>query len=183
MSHTVRFRTVVADPPWSYDNKSTGGSLRSGASQVYRTMRLGEIKRLPVTEIVAEDAALFLWATVPLLDEAIEVLRAWGFQYKTALFWDKVRYGMGFWFRGQVEVCLVGVRGKCPPFRCQQRNIIVEQSERHSRKPDRFWELIEPIAMTPRVELFAREERPGWNRWGNEVASTVTIHTNTEAIR
>jgi len=181
MIRAVRFRTVVADPPWRYRNRSTGGTHRSGAAQQYRTMTTEEVKRLPVPSIVAADALLFLWVTVPILNETLGVVEAWGFRYKTALFWDKERLGMGFWFRGQVELCLVGVRGHPRPFGSQSRNIIRERSKQHSRKPDRFWEMIDPVAPSPRVELFAREERPGWERWGDEVQSTV--HLPTEVVR
>jgi N6-adenosine-specific RNA methylase IME4 len=170
----------VADPPWSYRNVATGGDHQSGAAQHYPVMSTMEIMALPVHRIIAQNAVLFLWATVPLLTDAFSVMHAWYFDYKTALFWDKDRFGLGYWFRGQVEVCLIGVRGRVKPFRLQQPNLIRERPQRHSRKPDGFWNLIESVTPAPRVELFAREERPGWERWGNETNSTISLHT-TEA--
>ena len=111
--------------------------------------------------------------TTPLLPEGLDLLRAWGYRYKTALYWDKVRYGMGFWFRGQVEPCLIGIRGKVPAFRSSARNLFAEKARQHSEKPDAFWDLIEPCldeaGISPRIEMFARSRRRGWDSSGDQI--------------
>lgn len=150
----------------------------SGSAAKYPVLSVKDICRLarPIQELVTPDSCLFLWATVPMKPEAFEVLDAWGYTYKTTIFWDKERYGLGHWFRGQVEELLVGVRGKPKPFRCQERNIIRVKSTKHSRKPEESYALIENA--TPgrnRLELFATRKRENWDCWGNEVESDVEI--------
>lgn len=165
-----KYQIIYADPPWSYRNKKTGGSMKSGSAVKYPTMSIEEIKALPVGDISESDCALFLWATVPLLPEALEVMKAWGFKYKTSLFWRKIMsLGMGFWYRGQVEMLLLGIRGKVRAFRIQKANIIQTKTRRHSQKPDEFRALIEATDLSPRIELFARERIFGWDSWGNEI--------------
>jgi len=146
--------------------------MKSGAAAQYPTMSIEELKNLPVGEMAQENAVLFMWATVPLLPEALEVMKAWGFTYKTKLTWRKTMgLGMGFWFRGQIEDLLVGVRGKIKAFRCQRPNIIEAKTERHSQKPEEFRKLIEEAApeLTDRIELFARRRSDNWDAWGNEI--------------
>lgn len=165
-----KYKIIYADPPWSYDNKKTGGSMKSGAKNKYPTMSLDEIKNLLIEEISDKNCVLFLWATVPLLPEAFEVMNAWKFKYKTSLFWRKIMsLGMGFWFRGQVEILLMGIKGKVKAFRCQKRNFIQSKVRKHSQKPDHFYGLIESLNINPKIELFARNRREGWDCWGNEV--------------
>lgn len=170
-----RYQAIVADPPWAYRNKKTGGSMKSGAAAKYQTMDIGELKDLPVRDIASADSILFLWVTSPLLPEGIELLRAWGYQYKAALYWDKDRYGMGFWYRGQVEPCLIGIRGKIPAFRSIERNLFTEKARQHSEKPETFWQIVEPCLdeknITPRIELFARKQRSGWDCFGDGVTA------------
>jgi N6-adenosine-specific RNA methylase IME4 len=168
------YKIILADPPWKYRNVRTGGSMRSGAAQKYSTMTLDEIKQTPVKDITDKNCCLFLWATVPMIFEAGEVMKEWGFTYKTALFWRKIMsLGMGYWFRGQVEICLFGIKGKVKAFRCQRANIIQTKVGKHSEKPTEVYELIEGIAQTynlnPKVELFARIPRNGWDAWGDEL--------------
>jgi len=163
------YKTILADPPWSYRNKNTGGSMTSGSATKYPTMTIAEIGALDVASIAARDAVLFLWATVPLLPEVMPVLAMWGFTYKTALFWVKTgRNGMGFWFRGGVEMCLVGARRGTKALRSQQSNVIYAPVRAHSQKPEEFYNLVEPVTKGPRVELFARAVRPGWRSIGLE---------------
>jgi len=171
-----QYKLILADPPWSYNNKNTGGSLVSGASQKYPTMSLNEIKNLPIYDIAMNDSILFLWATTPLLPEAFDVMKAWGYGYKTSVYWYKLpsllskAISLGYWFRVQVEVCLVGIKGYIEPFRSQYRNMIVTKSEGHSRKPKELYEIIETIPnLNPKIELFARTRREGWDSWGNEI--------------
>lgn len=168
----TKYRVIYADPPWRYRNKRTGGSLKSGAEQKYPTMSIDEICALPVRDIAARNSVLFLWATVPLLPEALAVMQAWGFTYKTKITWRKIMsLGMGYWYRGQVEDLLVGIRGKVKPFRCQRPNFIQTKALRHSEKPQEVRELIEMSTggVGPRIELFARKRADGWDAWGNEV--------------
>ena len=142
----------------------------SGSMAKYPVMSLQEIKSLPIQDIAAKDSVLFLWATAPLLPEAIEVMRAWGYQYKGSLYWRKIMsLGMGFWFRNQVEQLLFGVRGKIKAFRIQKANFIQTKALRHSQKPEEFRKLIEETDLKPRIELFARQKAVGWDAWGNEI--------------
>lgn len=167
-----KYKVIYADPPWSYRNKRTGGSMRSGAASKYPVMTVDEICSLPVADIADKDAVLFLWATVPMLPEALQVMKAWGFAYKTMLTWRKIMsLGMGFWFRCQTEHLLVGVRGKVRAFRCQKPNFMQLRALGHSEKPEEFRKLIEEVTagMEPRIELFARKYSLGWDVWGNEV--------------
>jgi len=131
---------------------------------------------LPVTSICDRNCVLFLWATTPLLPDVFSVMEAWGFRYKTTIYWRKIMsMGLGFWFRGQVEQCLMGVRGTVKAFRCQHANFIQSKARRHSQKPEEFFQLIEPVAPTPRCELFAREPRKGWDVWGDGVESEIKL--------
>lgn len=167
-----KYKTILADPPWQYHNVRTGGGMTSGSAQKYKTMSTEEICNLCtfVKTISNKDSVLFLWATVPMLPDAFKVMEAWGYQYKTAIIWRKIMsLGLGFWFRGQCELCLMGVRGYVKAFRCQQVNFIQSKARKHSQKPEEFFELIEPIISHPTIELFARETREGWDSWGDEV--------------
>jgi N6-adenosine-specific RNA methylase IME4 len=164
------YKTIVADPPWQYRNKRTGGSMKSGAATKYPIMSLEEIKQLPVQKIAHKNSVLFLWVTCPMQYEGMEVMKAWGYRYVTKIYWRKIMsLGMGFWFRGQVEECWLGIRGKVKAFRCQHENFLQSKVRRHSQKPGEFFELIEPIIEYPAIELFAREKRNGWDAWGNEI--------------
>jgi N6-adenosine-specific RNA methylase IME4 len=171
-----KYKTILADCPWRYRNKKTGGSMVSGVEAKYPTMSLEELHDLPVKEIADKNAVLFFWVTTPLKYEIAQakVIENWGFEYKTTIFWRKIMsLGMGFWFRGQVEECWVCTRGKVKAFRCQKPNFIQSKVRKHSQKPEEFFELIEPqldkYELNPRIELFAREARPGWSYWGNHI--------------
>ena len=168
-----RYRLILADPPWEYQNKKTGGSMTSGAGNQYSTMSLDEIRALPVPEISDKGCVLALWATVPLLPEALAVLVDWGFVYKTAMFWHKKRNGLGSWFRGEIELLLVGITGKVKAFHCQHPNFIESTPRKHSQKPGIIYQLLESTGIEPRIELFARERRQGWDAWGNQVPAST----------
>lgn len=149
----------------------------SGSASKYKTMTMEDLNSLPVKEIAdPEGCVLFLWATVPLLPESIGLMKHWGFKWKTSLFWRKVgRLGMGFWYAGQIELCMLGIMGKVKPFRCRRRNVIESKPRAHSQKPDEIWELVEPYAQEPRIELFCRgEPRPGWYGWGLECKGRIS---------
>lgn len=152
--------------------------MKSGSAAKYPTLSLEQIKNIPIKEIAAKNSVVYLWATVPLLPEAFEVLKAWKYQYKTSIFWRKIMsLGMGFWYRGQVEVLLLGIKGNVKAFRIQEPNIIQAKVLRHSEKPIEFRQLIErSITKMPdqnKIELFAREKFPGWDSWGNEIDSDI----------
>jgi N6-adenosine-specific RNA methylase IME4 len=170
------YDVIYADPPWSYKNKRTGGSMISGAETKYPTMSVLEICDMHVPS--AKDSCLFLWATVPLLPEAFQVMEAWGFKYKTMLTWRKIMsLGMGYWYRGQCEHLLFGVKGKVKAFRIQESNFIQTKALRHSEKPEEFRRLIErsTLHMPNKLELFARKQSPGWDVFGNEVENSIQL--------
>lgn len=169
-----RFRVLLADPPWSFDNKRTGGSLKSGADAKYQTMALDELLTIPVPSVMAGNAVAFVWVPTSLkFSHGGPVLASWGFRYVGTVYWNKDRLGMGFWFRNQVEELLFGVRGDVTPFRCQLPNIVTAPSGRHSEKPAEFHRRIEaatggPLAST-HLELFGRKKVPGWTVTGLEL--------------
>jgi N6-adenosine-specific RNA methylase IME4 len=163
------YGVIYADPPWRYSNPPMGDVTRAIENH-YQTMALDQIKALKVP--AADDCALFLWATIPLLDAAIEVLAAWGFKYKSAIVWQKDRAGTGYWVRGQAELLLIATRGNVPaPAPGEQPPAVVEAPRgRHSEKPNVFAEMIERLfPNVPKLEMFARKRRPGWGVWGNEI--------------
>ena len=173
-----KFATVLADPPWQFQNRTGKMAPEHKRLQRYPTMLLQEIKDLPVEAIVADTAHLYLWVPNALLAEGMQVMEHWGFTYKTNLIWYKVRKdggpdrrGVGFYFRNVTEIILFGVRGKnartLQPGRSQE-NIISSRKREHSRKPDEQYELIEACSSGPRIELFARGPRKGWFVWGNQ---------------
>ena len=170
-----RFSVIYADPPWGYDNKSPSASARphgfsAGAEYYYDTMSIEAIKSLPVKDASARNAVCFLWAVVPMLPDAIGVLGAWGYKYKTMLTWHKHgTSGMGYWFRGFTEHLLLGVRGDVKAFRSMKPNVVYARVGAHSAKPPEFYSMIEAVTHGPRLELFARSGRPGWTAWGNEM--------------
>ena len=161
------FEVILADPPWRYQFSETQSRE---IENHYPTMDLDDIKNLNVPS--ADDSVLFLWATAPKLEEALEVLNSWGFTYKTCAVWDKEKIGMGYWFRGQHELLLVGTKGNFPTPEPSARfsSIIKEPRSTHSTKPKVIYEMLE--AMFPGrtyLELFCRTPRDGWEVWGNEV--------------
>lgn len=158
---------ILADCPWQYDASTIDPSRQ--IENHYPTMPLADIKALDVP--VTPDAVLFLWAVAPLLPEALEVMAAWGFTYKTNLAWDKQRIGPGYWFRNQHEHLLLGVRGNPPKPApgVRQSSVLQFPRGKHSAKPDLVHEMIEAYyPELPKLELFARAARPGWSTWGNQ---------------
>ncbi|WP_116963531.1 MT-A70 family methyltransferase [Fastidiosibacter lacustris] len=174
-----KFKTILADPPWQFHNRTGKVAPEHKRLTRYPTLVLDEIKKLPVVEIADETAHLYLWVPNALLAEGLEVMQAWGFTYKTNLVWYKVRKdggpdrrGVGFYFRNVTEVILFGTRGKntrtLPPGRSQE-NIVLSRKREHSRKPDEQYDLIESCSAGPYLELFARGSRENWHAWGNQV--------------
>lgn len=181
---------LLADIPWSFDNRRTGGSLRSGASQVYPTMPLSDAMALGMWLPLCADAVCYLWVPTTLkFSHGGPVLAAWGFTYKTTLYWEKTgRLGLGFWYRNQVEELLVGVRGAVRPFRMADRNTHHEAARRHSSKPAYYHRLIERSTdgmPGRRVELFGRVPVRGWTVLGDAVTGEdvrVSLARMTRAV-
>jgi N6-adenosine-specific RNA methylase IME4 len=171
-----RYKIICADPPWTYRVWSAKGGHKS-ASAHYKTMSIKDICKLPVSSIADKDCVLFLWATYPNLPAAFDVIKAWGFEYKTAAFtWVKVckkgnpTMGLGYWTRSNAELCLLATKGKIKRVSKSVRQVILERSLRHSQKPsDARHRIVELLGDLPRIELFARERFFGWDSWGNEV--------------
>jgi N6-adenosine-specific RNA methylase IME4 len=164
---TGKYEVIYADPPWRYDFSET--KVRDIENQ-YPTMDLESIKALKIPS--SDNSVLFLWATAPKLPEAFEVMEAWGFSYKTCSVWDKEKIGMGYWFRGQHELLLVGTKGQVspPPPQARESSVYRESRGEHSAKPKRYYEMIE--SMFPGkayLELFARSKHSDdWEVWGNQ---------------
>lgn len=182
-----KFSTILADPPWQFANRTGKMAPEHKRLNRYQTMGLREICEIPVQLAADTPSHLYLWVPNALLPEGLEVMRAWGFTYKTNLIWHKVRKdgepdgrGVGFYFRNTTEIVLFGIRGAMrtlQPGRTQV-NIIKSMKQEHSRKPDRFYDLIEACSPGPYLELFARGARPGWKVWGNQ-AETYEITWDT----
>ena len=178
---TGNFTTVLADPPWRFQNRTGKMAPEHKRLSRYGTMDLKEIMELPVAQVVRERAHLYLWVPNALILEGLEVMRRWGFTYKTNIIWYKTRKdggpdgrGVGFYFRNVTEILLFGIRGAnnrtLKPGRTQT-NILVSRKREHSRKPDEQYTLIERCSRGPYLEMFARHFRADWTTFGNEAPS------------
>jgi N6-adenosine-specific RNA methylase IME4 len=188
-----KFGTILADPPWQFQNKTGKVAPEHRRLSRYSTLTLADIKALPVAEISADIAHLYLWCPNALLPEGLEVLRAWGFRYKSNLVWHKVRKdggsdgrGVGFYFRNVTELILFGVRGKGPDTRTlapgrRQVNLLATRKREHSRKPDEQYDIIEACSRGPYLEMFARGTRKGWATWGNQAGDNYMPDWTTYA--
>ena len=166
-----KYRVIYADPPWKYGN--SGLDDYGHAERHYPTMSIKELSALPVKELTEDNAVLFLWATSPLLEECFEVIRAWGFEYKTSFVWDKVGHNMGHYNSVRHEFLLVCTRGSCTPDNLKLFDSVqtIEKSGRHSEKPEEFRQIIDTLyTYGNKIELFARQPAKGWVVWGNEPA-------------
>ena len=182
------FRCVVADPPWEYPEgfnsqpHAHDGPITHDKPLPYPSMTVEEICALPVADLAATDCRLWLWTTSRYLPDAFGVMKAWGFRYRQTLVWHKSDGNMGGGVApNSAEFLLVGVKGN-PPIqkKLKQSVFTLAHGKRHSEKPKEWHFLIEQVDAGPRIELFARRKRPGWQSWGNEVASDVTLTQNTE---
>jgi N6-adenosine-specific RNA methylase IME4 len=186
------YGAILADPPWRFRtwNKAEAVASRSSnhgtfvSNEVhYHTMPIEQIAEMPVASLAADDCALFLWITWPNLEDALRVMRAWGFAFKTCAFaWTKAdasqlelfkddvvgQMGMGYWTRANTEPCLLGTRGRPQRLNADVRQAIIEPRREHSRKPDCVKERIERLVAGPYLELFSRSSRPGWDVFGNQ---------------
>ena len=168
---------IYADPEWKFKPYSDETGMDRAADNHYPTSELETIKRRDVGSLAADDSICWLWVTVPMLLEGIEVLKAWGFTYKSHLVWNKDRIGTGYWFRNRHELLLIGTRGKipAPAMGDQFPSVIDAPVGEHSAKPEKFYEIIEAYFPTlPKIELNARQAREGWVRWGYEAPEENT---------
>jgi N6-adenosine-specific RNA methylase IME4 len=174
-----KFHTILADPPWSFFNRTGRVSPENKKHYHYPTLSLEEIMKIPVQQCLIEPSHLYLWVPNALLDQGLAVMKAWGFTYKTNIVWRKIRKdgendgsGVGFYFRNMTELALFGVRGKSARTLDAGRtqiNLISSQKREHSRKPAKLYDLIERCSKPDYLEIFARNRRAGWKQWGNQV--------------
>lgn len=189
------FRAILADPPWHFQcwvetghsgSKLPGGGKNYGSSRgpTYGTLKENDLTAMPIADMAARDSVLFLWTCWPVLEQSLRLIKSWGFKYKTCGFcWIKAntsqidmfrddatpRMGLGYWTRANSEVCLLATRGKPKRLSPNVRQGIIEPLREHSRKPDGVHDRIERLVSGPYLELFARQQRPNWTCWGNEV--------------
>lgn len=175
-----KYGSIVVDPPWSFTfstRKSEAGNngWHGSTDRHYQTMKLDDLKQMPVADIASPDSVLWLWSVNALMDDAMVLMREWGYDYKNCLTWAKTNksgapaFGMGYWLRGASEHLLIGVRGKPKPLRRNVPTWFPAPIQRHSQKPDQAYDLIKSLSPGPHIDLFARAPRAGWTVWGDEV--------------
>ena len=171
-----KYDIIYADPPWAYADKALAGNRGAGCK--YPVMNIQDICNIPINEIADDDCILFMWVTMPKLNECLEVINSWGFEYKTSAFvWvkqnkkaDSLFMGMGMWTRANAEICLLATKGKPKRISAGVRSTIVSHIEEHSKKPDEARKrIVDLVGDLPRIELFARQYADGWDCWGNEI--------------
>ena len=175
-----KFKTIYADPPWRFNNRTGKMAPEHKRLTRYETMTVDEIKQMPISDIAGDKAHLYLWVPNAMLPDGLAVMDAWGFEYKGNIIWEKVRKdgqpdgrGVGFYFRNVTEILLFGIKKKSAPNRTlaparSQVNLVRSQKREHSRKPDEIIPIIEACSQGPRIELFARGDREGWTMWGDQ---------------
>lgn len=180
-----RYSTILADPPWQFQNRTGKMAPEHRRLLRYPTMELQEIMDLPIPKLAAAKSHCYLWVPNALLQEGLKVLEAWGYTYKSNLVWYKIRKdggpdgrGVGFYFRNVTELILFGVRGSMRTLDAgrTQVNILSTRKREHSRKPDEIYDLVEACSPGPYLELFARFKRDGWDQWGNEDVEENSFH-------
>ena len=174
-----KFRTIVADPPWSKNQTSGSANSYGGAINHYPLMGIDRIKAMPVADLASENAHLYLWVTNSNIDEGLEVVRAWGFRYISVFHWIKPKLGVGNYLRNASETCIFAVRGKLPPKCRTQINWLISYPTLHSEKPREFISVVERVSPGPYLELFCRK-RPAshenWCCWGNETEGGADVY-------
>lgn len=178
-----QYDIIYADPPWDYkgqkQHNGKAGKLTGSADKHYRTLKLSDLKRLPVVEIAADDCLLFMWSSSPHLDQGIDLMKAWGFKWATVGFvWNKMRVNPGFYTMSQCELCLIGKRGRIPKPRGARnvRQLVESLRGAHSVKPAEVRGRIDEMFPTQsKIELFARQRADGWDAWGDEVQSDIIL--------
>jgi N6-adenosine-specific RNA methylase IME4 len=175
----MKYKIIYADPPWRYQDNGCNGN----AEQHYKTMSIFDLKELPINSIADDNCVLFMWATYPMLKEALDLIESWGFKYKSIAFlWIKTTkngkyfYGLGRWTRGNTECCLLATKGKPKRISASVFQIIEQPLTKHSEKPQEARDkIIKLMGDLPRIELFARTKKEGWDVWGNEVESSINL--------
>lgn len=179
-----KYNIILCDPPWKFSNKNTGGNMKSGAANQYDVMSIEDIKKLPINEIAADDCVLVMWYVGSQPQEAIDLVKAWGFTIKNmnGFVWVKLTkkllafFGMGFWTRAGSESAIIAVKGKPKPLNKNVRAVRHEVVGKHSEKPAAFRnDIVDLCGDLPRIELFARQKAEGWDSWGNEVESDLVF--------
>ena len=166
-----KYKTILADPPWDINQKG-----KRGAARHYPLMTLDQIKAMPVKDLSEENAHLYLWVPNGLLQEGLDVIKAWGFTYRSPIYWIKPRLcGLGQYIRNALETCLFATRGRAPVKFHAQPNWLFAPLQDHSHKPEEQFAIIERLSSGPYLELFARRRQPGWDVWGNEIDSDLVI--------
>ena len=167
----MKYTTILADPPWTFRHRSTRGAVS------YPTLAVQQLKDMgpQIQDLAATDAHLYIWTTHVHLPDALQVIDAWGYRYIQPIKWFKKTMGLGYYFRSHTEILLFGVRGRLRLLRRDLPDYIVEQRTQHSRKPQAAYRLMEVASPEPRLELFARERREGWDAWGNEVECDIDL--------
>ncbi len=188
-----KYATVLADPPWQFQNRTGKVAPEHKRLLRYPTMTFDDIYDLPVSDIAEDKAHLYLWVPNALIVEGLETMRRWGFTYKTNLVWYKVRKdggpdgrGVGFYFRNLTELVLVGVKGSSNRTLAagrRQVNLLATQKREHSRKPDELYDIVESCSPGPYIELFCRHPRNGWDAWGNEIPLVGEVYQQHETIK
>ena len=181
---SAKYKVIYADPPWQFKTYSEKG-LGKSADQHYPTMSLSDIKALPVSEIADKDCALVLWTTIPFLRQSFDVMKSWGFEYKTVAFvWikrnrksDGLFWGTGYWTRANSEICMLATRGNPKRVSASVHQVIISRIEEHSKKPQEARErIVKLMGDVPKIELFARQKVDGWDVWGNELDCDVELN-------
>jgi N6-adenosine-specific RNA methylase IME4 len=189
---TGPFTTILADPPWRFENRTGKVAPEHQRLLRYPTMTLEEILELPVPRLSAAQCHLYLWVPNALIAEGLEVMKHWGFKYKTNIIWYKIRKdggpdgrGVGFYYRNVTELVLFGIRGNMRTLKAGRRqvNILATRKREHSRKPDELYDIIEACSPGPYLELFARHPRQGWIQWGNEAVEGRSHYNTVEASK
>ncbi len=177
-----KYKIIYADPPWSYKDKALAGNRGAGCK--YDVMDTHNIALLPVGGVADDDCVLFMWVTMPKLNECFELIKAWGFEYKTCAFtWIKLNkksgtpfMGMGRWTRANAELCLIATKGKPKRINAGVRSVIMSPIESHSKKPEETKKrIVDLLGDLPRLEMFARQKTDGWDVFGNEVEGSITL--------
>lgn len=175
----MKYSILYCDPAWDYAGREQHNTQEANKSVIhhYRTMKIDDMKKLKVQDITEDDALMFMWSSSPHLPQAIELMKHWGFEYKTIAFvWDKQRVNPGYYTMSQCEVCLVGKKGRIPSPRGAKnvKQFLSKMRSRHSEKPTEVRDRITQMFPTQsKIELFARQKTEGWDVWGNEVESSI----------
>lgn len=185
----MKYGLILADPPWQFSNKKTGGSMKSGATNQYSCMTIDDLKLMDVQSISADDCILVMWWVGSMPQEAIDLVSAWGFKLKNmnGFVWKKLTkkglpfFGMGFWTRAGSESCIVAIKGKPQPASRSVRAVFESKARSHSEKPEEIYSLCKEMAGdVPMLDMFSRKSRDGWDCFGDEVDGSIEIAMNNK---